>query len=223
MNNNLGSINNMSSLNNLSNLNNNTVLSNTSCNSNIGDSSNINISNTNTKLSNKEKNYENKINNYFSKQNSNSNSKPDKTPQNLMNTFNSITPMTELQEEIRLLKLELENSKKTNTEKDIEIDQMRYKLKEQEHDYKKALSEVEFANEAKDRATESLINCLRELEEMKRAKQKEWVNNQSFRIGKLRTISHGLGHTQVWEDGVEVKQAKQELEEIAKEKEEEKN
>jgi tousled-like kinase len=81
---------------------------------------------------------------------------------------------------------------------------------------------METIQDAKERTTESLVIFLRELEEMKRNKQKEWVNNQSFKIGKIKSYSQGNRMGQIWEDGVEVKFAKQDLEKINKEKEEEK-
>lgn len=137
---------------------------------------------------------------------------------------NIIEPKSSLSislEEINKFKLDVEALKKQITEKDIELQQYKFKINEYEHNYKNILNELDLVSDAKERTTDSLVVYLRELEEMKRNKQKEWVNNQGFKIGKLKTYSH-LGNNQLWEDGVEVKFAKQELDKINREKEEEK-
>ena len=127
-----------------------------------------------------------------------------------------------LQEENKVLKQELEELKNKKADKEIEFNNLKCNHDHLQNNLIDLKNELDTTTDAKDRATESLVTCLRELEEMKRAKQKEWVNSQSFRIGKFRTQSHGMGISQIWEDGVEIKQAKLELEEIIKEKEEEK-
>lgn len=187
-----------------------------------------------------------KINNYFKNQqgniNFNMNSNINMTMNNINNNTNSISNLNsqlnqanqvnnektflqisiEEYDELNKLKLEMEFMKKTILEKEIEIEQLKFKINESEQNYKNVINEMETIQDAKERTTESLVIVLRELEEMKRNKQKEWVNNQSFKIGKIKYYSQGNRMGQIWEDGVEVKFTKQDLEKIIKEKEEEK-
>lgn len=160
----------------------------------------------------------NKINSYFKNNQGNLsfNSKTDGGQHS--SSFNTNL----LLEDLNRLRQELEHQKKISMEKEIEMEQLKFKINEYDQKYKNILNELESTFESKDRTTESLVVYLRELEEMKRAKSKEWVNNQGFKIGKFKSHSQGLGMCQMWEDGVEVKSAKLELEKINRDKEEEK-
>jgi tousled-like kinase len=202
--------------------NNNTVLSQnsvTSQNNNI----NININELTGKTV-QNKNYENKINNYFKQ--SNSSSKDVKNTSTAIkgsssNIVNSVEYAL-IVEELNKLKQENEDLKRKKVDKELEYNNLKYNYDHILVDLNNLKNDLDIAIEAKDRATESLVIYLRELEEMKRAKQKEWVNNQSFKIGKFRTQSTGMTLTQIWEDGVEIKQIKAELDEVKRQKEENK-
>lgn len=176
------------------------------------------------------KNYENKINNYFKQTNSSSKDLKNTTPtgkgvNNINNNNNTIVNSVEyalIMEELNKLKQENEELRRKKVDKELEYNNLKYNYDHLQVDLNNLKTDLDQSIEAKDRATESLVIYLRELEEMKRAKQKEWVNNQSFKIGKFRTQSTGMTLTQIWEDGVEIKQIKAELDEVRRQKEENK-
>lgn len=214
------------------------MLSNNST-SNLGNNNNNEaaVTNTNSKTNNnnkESKGYDNKINSYFKqsstvKDNKNSTNNKNKEEQNnninesfKNNQNKDVVNKETYMQEIAKLKQELEEVKRRKAEKDIELNKLKFNYSNLEITNSNLRNDLESANEAKDRATDSLVTSLRDLEEMKRTKQKEWVNLQSFKIGKYRTQSHGMNINQIWEDGVEIKEARQELEDILKEKEEEK-
>lgn len=192
----------------------------------------VNLNNNNTKINNYFKNQQGNINFNLSNNinmtmnNINNNTNTISNLNNQANQANNektfIQISIEEYDELNKLKSEMEIIKKTILEKEIEIEQLKFKINESEQNYKNVINEMETIQDAKERTTESLVIVLRELEEMKRNKQKEWVNNQSFKIGKIKYYSQGNRMGQIWEDGVEVKFTKQDLEKIIKEKEEEK-
>lgn len=154
------------------------------------------------------------LNSYFK----NSNYKGDSRKKADELTSNEI----QMQEIILKLRKELDSQIKINQDQESIIANYKYKISELDNLNRNAKLELQAALDSKEQTLESLAQCLRELEEMKRAKQKEWVNNQGFKIGRLRMHSQGLGINHFWEDGVEVKNAQLELEQIVKDREEEK-
>lgn len=172
--------------------------------------------------------YDSKLNHYFKQA---SNQKDIKLGYNALNSRfcndesnpnNLYGDNSYFQEEIIKLKQELEEVNRKKTDKEVELNNLKTNYNYITNKVSELESELESSIEAKDRATESLVNVLRELEEMKRTKQKEWVNDQSFKIGKFTSQNQGMSIYHHWEEGVDMKKAKLELEEVLKEKEEEK-
>lgn len=177
-----------------------------------------NMTGNGTQSSNK--GYNNKIQNYFRQS---STVKDNKLTIKNNNINDRKKPnIEELMSELEKLKQELEETNQKLTDKELELNNSNFNYSTLHQLYDSKISECEAITEAKERATESLITSLRELEENKRTKIKAWISSETFKLGKYRTQSHGMNITQIWEDGHEILSTKQELEYITKQKEEEK-
>ena len=123
-------------------------------------------------------------------------------------------------DELSELLKEIEYLKKENQLKDKEIQSLDHKLLDTKCNinYTENILKEEQLKLAKTK--EALIISLKELEELKREKEKEWINSQGYKVGRNKVASEGLNLYSRWEDGYEIKQNELKLKEILNEKEE---
>lgn len=106
-----------------------------------------------------------------------------------------------------------------NTEKQREIDRLKFFIERIEHDRKPLEDALETSENKRNKAKSALAKYLKKLQELTNKERKEMIAAKSVKIGQLIHKRVGENFKQVWEDGDEVLKLKEQLEDVIKEKE----
>jgi tousled-like kinase len=116
------------------------------------------------------------------------------------------------------LQKDISDLKKLLSDKENEIEKLKFKINDEEETVKK----LTLINKSQDQQLQisklSLIKYLKELEEIKKANKKRWLNEQEYKLG--RAVLQRVGQTtiDIWEDGEEIIKLNARMKEIEKEK-----
>jgi len=179
-----------------------------------------------------------KINSYFNKSNSNNNLTNNNNINNTITGNNSINNIEDkngktlkqnflkLQEDNEKLIKDLGDKNKYISEKEKESEKLKLIILDNELNLKTLnILNKNYENQI-NQGKNSLIKYLKDYEELKRIKNKIWLNEQAYRLGKFSIQRMGHRVIEAWEDGEEIinvkniiktiKETKEDLEKLKK-------
>jgi tousled-like kinase len=118
------------------------------------------------------------------------------------------------------LNKEINEKNKTIIEKEKENERLRIKSKEDEENIKNLAIILKQYDTQIGQFKSSMTKILRDLEEIKRAQKRQWLNEQNLKLGRFVVQRAGNQIIEVWEDGEEVMKIKNILQRIIIDKDE---
>lgn len=104
-------------------------------------------------------------------------------------------------------------------DKQLEIERLKYFIERIENDRGPLERELEKSEQKREKLKQSLAKFLKLLQEINNREKRTMIANKSIKIGQMIHKRFGDNFKQVWEDGDEPIQLKNQLQEIVKEKE----
>lgn len=108
---------------------------------------------------------------------------------------------------------------KTLQSKDAIIATFRHQMDLKDQEFKKLNEETRKIVQSAEKGKQALVRCMKTLEDKKRLELKEKLFNDSFRLGKLTMARVGARFVETWEDGREMIETKERIDNITAQKE----